>query len=96
MPATPLYVRYCWGCHGYTEDGNGEKMENTSTSAAEFCRRGLSNLPINARRVLFPTDEDFQRNHARPWSTPIMPPGCELNDQQARDLLRRSRRVFAA
>lgn len=81
----PLYFRYCWGCHGFRGDGNGENgpylnIEPRNFVAASFkCR----STPTGT----LPTDEDLFDSLKRGLVNSNMPSWIELTDQQRADLV---------
>jgi len=80
-----LYYRYCWGCHGFHGDGNGENapylniLPRNFVAAAFKCR----STPTGA----LPTDEDIFNSITRGFISTNMPSWITLTDQQRADLV---------
>jgi cytochrome c oxidase cbb3-type subunit I/II len=81
----PLYFRYCWGCHGFRGDGNGENgpylniLPRNFVAASFKCR----STPTGT----LPTDEDLFDSLKRGLVNSNMPSWIELTDQQRADLV---------
>src|SRR5712664_4208631 len=89
-----LYFRYCWGCHGFRGDGNGENWLPTgSYPTAPY----LNIQPRNFDAAVFkcrstptgtlPTDQDLYNSIGRGFVMTNMPPWISLTDQQRADLV---------
>ena len=80
-----LYFRYCWGCHGFHGDGNGENatylniLPRNFVAATFKCR----STPTGT----LPTDEDLSRAIERGLVNSNMPSWSALTDQQRADLV---------
>jgi len=80
-----LYYRYCWGCHGFHGDGNGENapylniLPRNFVAAAFKCR----STPTGT----LPTDEDIFNSITRGFISTNMPSWITLTDQQRADLV---------
>lgn len=81
----PLYFRYCWGCHGFHGDGNGENapylniLPRNFVAATFKCR----STPTGT----LPTDEDLSNAIDRGLVNSNMPAWNALTDQQRADLV---------
>ena len=80
-----LYFRYCWGCHGFRGDGNGENapylniLPRNFVAAAFKCRSTPSGT--------LPTDEDLFNSLKRGLVNSNMPTWITLTDQNRADLI---------
>jgi len=80
-----LYFRYCWGCHGFRGDGNGENapylniLPRNFVAATFKCRSTLTGT--------LPTDEDLFNSLKRGFNNSNMPSWITLTDQQRADLV---------
>jgi mono/diheme cytochrome c family protein len=80
-----LYYRYCWGCHGYRGDGNGENapylniLPRNFVAATFKCR----STPTGT----LPTDEDLYNSLVRGFNNSNMPSWIALTDQNRADLV---------
>jgi mono/diheme cytochrome c family protein len=80
-----LYFRYCWGCHGFRGDGNGENapylniLPRNFVAAAFKCR----STPTGT----LPTDEDLFNAIDRGFNNSNMPSWITLTDQNRVDLI---------
>jgi mono/diheme cytochrome c family protein len=80
-----LYFRYCWGCHGFRGDGNGENapylniLPRNFVAATFKCR----STPTGT----LPTDEDLANAIDRGLINSNMPSWSALTDQQRADLV---------
>jgi mono/diheme cytochrome c family protein len=80
-----LYFRYCWGCHGYRGDGNGENgpylniLPRNFVAATFKCR----STPTGT----LPTDQDFYNSLVRGFNNSNMPSWITLTDQNRADLV---------
>jgi mono/diheme cytochrome c family protein len=80
-----LYFRYCWGCHGFRGDGNGENapylniLPRNFVAATFKCRSTLTGT--------LPTDEDLFNTLKRGINNSNMPSWIELTDQNRADLI---------
>jgi mono/diheme cytochrome c family protein len=81
----PLYFRYCWGCHGFRGDANGENapylniLPRNFVAATFKCR----STPTGT----LPTDEDIYNAIERGLVNSNMPAWYELTSQQRADLV---------
>ena len=81
----PLYFRYCWGCHGFRGDGDGENapylniLPRNFVAATFKCRSTPSGT--------LPTDQDLYNSIERGLVNSNMPSWVELTDQQRADLV---------
>lgn len=80
-----LYYRYCWGCHGYQGDGNGENgpylniLPRNFVAATFKCR----STPTGT----LPTDEDLYNAMTRGLNNSNMPSWITLTAQNRADLI---------
>jgi len=80
-----LYFRYCWGCHGFRGDGNGENAPYLNPTPRNFvaatfkCRSTVTGT--------LPTDQDLYNSIGRGFNTTNMPSWIELTDQNRADLV---------
>lgn len=80
-----LYFRYCWGCHGFRGDGNGENAPFINPQPRNFvaatfkCRSTVTGT--------LPTDDDLYNSIGRGFNTTNMPSWIELTDQNRADLV---------
>jgi cytochrome c oxidase cbb3-type subunit 2 len=80
-----LFFRYCWGCHGFRGDGNGENapylniLPRNFVAATFKCR----STPTGT----LPTDEDLFNSITRGFFTTYMPSWVTLTHQQRADLV---------
>jgi mono/diheme cytochrome c family protein len=80
-----LYFRYCWGCHGFHGDGNGENapylniLPRNFVAATFKCR----STPTGT----LPTDEDLSNAIDRGLVNSNMPAWSALTSQQRADLV---------
>src|SRR6266849_7420802 len=80
-----LYFRYCWGCHGFRGDGNGENgtylniLPRNFVAATFKCR----STPTGT----LPTDEDLYNSLGRGFNNSNMPAWISLTSQQRADMV---------
>src|SRR5271170_5026046 len=80
-----LYFRYCWGCHGFRGDGNGENAQYLNILPRNFvaatfkCRSTVTGT--------LPTDEDLFNSIKRGFNNSNMPSWIVLTDQNRADLI---------
>jgi mono/diheme cytochrome c family protein len=80
-----LYFRYCWGCHGFRGDGNGENapylniLPRNFVAATFKCR----STPTGT----LPTDDDLYNAIERGFNNSNMPSWIVLTDQNRVDLI---------
>ena len=80
-----LYYRYCWGCHGFRGDGNGENapyfniLPRNFVTATFKCR----STPTGT----LPTDEDLFNSITRGFVSSNMPSWITLTTQNRADLI---------
>jgi mono/diheme cytochrome c family protein len=84
-PGRQLYFRYCWGCHGFRGDGNGENapylniLPRNFVAATFKCR----STPTGT----LPTDEDLYNSLERGLNNSNMPSWITLTAQNRADLI---------
>ena len=84
-PGRQLYYRYCWGCHGFRGDGNGENapylniLPRNFVAATFKCR----STPTGT----LPTDQDLFNSLERGLVNSNMPSWIALTDQNRADLV---------
>jgi mono/diheme cytochrome c family protein len=84
-PGRQLYYRYCWGCHGFRGDGNGENapylniLPRNFVAAAFKCR----STPTGT----LPLDQDLFNSLERGLNNSNMPSWITLTDQNRADLI---------
>ncbi len=93
-PGKQLYYRYCWGCHGFRGDGNGE---NWIPSGSYPYQPYLNIQPRNFVTATFkcrstptgtlPTDEDLYNTLVRGINNSNMPSWITLTGQNRADLV---------
>src|SRR2546429_98396 len=80
-----LYYRFCWGCHGFRGDGNGENgpylniLPRNFVAATFKCR----STPTGT----LPTDEDLYNSLGRGFNNSNMPGWISLTKQQRADMV---------
>ena len=80
-----LYYRFCWGCHGFHGDGNGENgpylniLPRNFVAATFKCR----STPTGT----LPTDEDLYDSVGRGFNNSNMPAWNSLTKQQRADMV---------
>lgn len=80
-----LYYRYCWGCHGFRGDGNGENapylniLPRNFVAATFKCR----STPTGT----LPTDQDLYNSLVRGFNNSNMPSWITLTDRNRADLV---------
>src|SRR6202163_1449551 len=80
-----LYYRFCWGCHGFRGDGNGENapylniLPRNFVAATFKCR----STPTGT----LPIDEDLYNSLNRGLNNSNMPSWFPLTDQQRADMV---------
>jgi cytochrome c oxidase cbb3-type subunit 2 len=89
-----LYYRFCWGCHGFRGDGNGENWLPTGSYPT---MPYLNIQPRNFDAAVFkcrstptgtlPTDEDLYNSVGRGFVMTNMPSWLSLPSQQRADLV---------
>jgi mono/diheme cytochrome c family protein len=88
-----LYYRYCWGCHGFRGDGNGENW----LAPGSFLEPYLNLQPRNFVAATFkcrstptgtlPTDQDLYNSLVRGLNNSAMPSWITLTVQNRADLI---------
>jgi mono/diheme cytochrome c family protein len=80
-----LYYRYCWGCHGFRGDGNGENAPYLSVLPRNFVTAAFKcrSTPTGT----LPTDEDIFNSITRGLNSTNMPSWITLTGQQRADLV---------
>ena len=81
----PLYFRYCWGCHGFRGDGNGENGPYLNIAPRNFVAATFKcrSTPTGT----LPTDEDIYNAIDRGLTNSNMPAWSALTDQMRADLV---------
>src|SRR3984893_5023169 len=84
-PGRQLYFRYCWGCHGFRGDGNGENAPYLSVLPRNFVTAAFKcrSTPTGT----LPTDEDIFISITRGLNSTNMPSWITLTGQQRADLV---------
>src|ERR1700726_3117476 len=80
-----LYFRYCWGCHGYRGDGNGENAPYLNILPRNFVA-GTFKCRSTPTGTL-PTDQDLYNSLVRGFNNSNMPSWITLTDQNRADLV---------
>ena len=80
-----LYYRYCWGCHGFRGDGNGENASYLNILPRDFVAATFKcrSTPTGT----LPTDEDLYQAIRRGFYNTYMPSWIALTAQQRADLV---------
>jgi cytochrome c oxidase cbb3-type subunit 2 len=88
-----MYYRFCWGCHGFRGDGNGENWLPPGSWLEPY----LNIQPRNFVAATFkcrstptgtlPTDEDLYNSLGRGLNNSNMPSWISLTDQQRADMV---------
>jgi mono/diheme cytochrome c family protein len=80
-----LYFRYCWGCHGFHGDGNGENAQYLNILPRNFVAATFKcrSTPTGT----LPTDQDLSNSIDRGLVNSNMPSWSALTDQQRADLV---------
>src|SRR6202163_3006707 len=80
-----LYFRFCWGCHGFHGDGNGENAQYLNILPRNFVAATFKcrSTPTGT----LPTDEDLANAIERGLVNSNMPSWSALTDQQRVDLV---------
>src|SRR6266403_3353864 len=80
-----LYFRYCWGCHGFRGDGNGENGPYLNILPRNFVAATLKcrSTPTGT----LPTDEDLHDSVGRGFTNSNMPGWISLTNQQRADMV---------
>jgi cytochrome c oxidase cbb3-type subunit 2 len=79
-----LYYRFCWGCHGFRGDGNGENAPYLNILPRNFVA-GTFKCRSTPTGTL-PTDEDLYNSLGRGFNNSNMPSWISLTNQQRADL----------
>jgi mono/diheme cytochrome c family protein len=89
-----LYYRFCWGCHGFRGDGNGENWLPTGSYASEpylnIQPRNFATAVYKCRSTptgTLPTDADLFNAVGRGFVMTNMPSWISLTGQQRADLV---------
>src|SRR5271170_6675403 len=80
-----LYFRYCWGCHGFRGDGNGENAPYLNILPRNFVA-GTFKCRSTPTGML-PTDQDLFNAIKRGFNNTNMPSWVALTDQNRADLI---------
>jgi mono/diheme cytochrome c family protein len=80
-----LYFRYCWGCHGFRGDGNGENAPYLAPAPRNFVAATFKCRSTSTGTL--PTDEDLYNSIARGFNTTNMPSWDALTGQNRADLV---------
>ena len=80
-----LYFRYCWGCHGFRGDGNGENAQYLNPLPRNFVAATFKcrSTPTGT----LPTDDDLATAIERGLVNSNMPSWVALTHQQRADLV---------
>ena len=80
-----LYYRYCWGCHGFRGDGNGENASYLNILPRNFVAATFKcrSTPTGT----LPTDEDLYEAIDRGFNNSYMPSWITLTAQNRADLV---------
>jgi cytochrome c oxidase cbb3-type subunit 2 len=80
-----LYFRFCWGCHGFRGDGNGENAPYVTPEPRNFVQATFKcrSTPTGS----LPTDEDVYNSVKRGFYTTNMPSWLPLTAQNRADLV---------
>jgi mono/diheme cytochrome c family protein len=88
-----LFYRYCWGCHGFRGDGNGENWLPPSSWLGPYLNiqpRDFVAATFKCRSTLtgtLPTDQDLYNSLVRGFVNSAMPSWITLTDQNRADLV---------
>jgi cytochrome c oxidase cbb3-type subunit 2 len=80
-----LYYRFCWGCHGFRGDGNGENAPYLNILPRNFVS-GTFKCRSTPTGTL-PTDEDLYESISRGFNNSNMPAWNSLTNRQRDDLV---------
>ncbi len=80
-----LYYRYCWGCHGFRGDGNGENAQYLNILPRNFVAATFKcrSTPTG----MLPTDQDLYNSLDRGLVNSNMPSWITLTNQNRADLV---------
>jgi mono/diheme cytochrome c family protein len=80
-----LYYRYCWGCHGFRGDGNGENAQYLNILPRNFVAATFKcrSTPTGT----LPTDQDLYNSLDRGLVNSNMPTWITLTNQNRADLV---------
>jgi cytochrome c oxidase cbb3-type subunit 2 len=88
-----LFYRYCWGCHGFRGDGNGENWLPPSSWLGPYLNiqpRDFVAATFKCRSTptgTLPTDQDLYNSLVRGFVNSAMPSWITLTDQNRADLI---------
>jgi cytochrome c oxidase cbb3-type subunit 2 len=89
-----LYTRFCWGCHGFRGDGNGENWLPTGSFPTmpylNIQPRNFASGTFKCRSTptgTLPTDQDLYNSIGRGFVMTNMPSWISLTNQQRADLI---------
>ncbi len=88
-----LFFRYCWGCHGFRGDGNGENWLPPSSWLGPYLNiqpRDFVAATFKCRSTptgTLPTDQDLYNSLVRGLVNSAMPSWITLTDQNRADLI---------
>jgi mono/diheme cytochrome c family protein len=88
-----LFYRYCWGCHGFRGDGNGENWLPTGSFLDPYLNiqpRNFVSATFKCRSTptgTLPTDEDLYNAIKRGFVMSNMPSWITLTEQNRADLV---------
>jgi cytochrome c oxidase cbb3-type subunit 2 len=88
-----LFYRYCWGCHGFRGDGNGENWLPPSSWLGPYLNiqpREFVAATFKCRSTptgTLPTDQDLYNSLVRGFVNSAMPSWITLTDQNRADLI---------
>src|ERR1700726_3319912 len=80
-----LYYRYCWGCHGFRGDGNGENAPYLNILPRNFVAATFKCRSTPTGNL--PTDQDLYSAIERGFNNTNMPSWVTLTDQNRADLI---------
>src|ERR1700730_14175923 len=80
-----LYFRYCWGCHGFRGDGNGENAPYVQPKPRNFVA-GTFKCRSTPTGTL-PLDQDLYNSLVRGFNFTNMPSWITLTSQNRADLV---------
>src|ERR1700676_2166553 len=88
-----LYFRYCWGCHGFRGDGNGENWLPTGSFLEPYLNIQPRNFVAGTFKCrstptgTLPTDQDLFNAITRGFVMTNMPSWITLTHQNRADLV---------
>ncbi|HVS86953.1 MAG TPA: cytochrome c [Candidatus Acidoferrum sp.] len=88
-----LFYRYCWGCHGFRGDGNGENWLPPGSFLEPYMNIQPRNFVAGTFKCrstptgTLPTDQDLYNSLVRGLNNSNMPSWITLTDQNRADLI---------